>query len=55
MRLSPCACDGERCLRGLRLVRLSGIDLIDRDQGQSQVADSPEQAMQRGLIDDRAG
>ena len=36
------------------LVRMVGIKLHDREQWQAEVADSPEHAVQRGLVDDRA-
>jgi hypothetical protein len=39
---------------GWRALGLAGLDLSDRDQRQGQVADFPEQAVQRGLVGYRA-
>jgi hypothetical protein len=37
-----------------RPVRLFGINLIDGEQWQAEIAHFPEQAIQRSLIDERA-
>jgi hypothetical protein len=39
---------------GIRFVRLSGFDLHVRDQWEAEITHVPQQAVQRGLIDDRA-
>jgi hypothetical protein len=39
---------------GIRPVRLFETNLRDRDQWQAQIAHLLEQAMERGLVDDRA-